>query len=179
VSRPAPVPIRVVLLVGMMGAGKTSVGRATARLLGWPYLDNDDQIRRLAGVAPPEVASRLGVEELHRLERAALEAALEHPGPLVASAAGSVVDDVAWRQRHGPEVLVVWLRARPETLLARVGAGASRRAEARSATWTTSTLARREPALAALADLVIDVDDRSVDRCAAVLVSMIDGRGRG
>ena len=178
-SRTYDVPIRVVLIVGMMGAGKSSVGRATARLLGWPYFDNDDQVRRLAGVASPEVATTLGIEELHRLERAALDAVLAHPGPLVASAAGSVVDDGAWREQHGQGVLVVWLRARPETLLARVGAGASRRADARSATWTTSTLARREPAFAALADLVIDVDERSVDECAAALVAMIVGRGRG
>jgi shikimate kinase len=163
----------------MMGAGKSTMGRATARLLGWPYLDNDDQVRGLAGVAPAEVASTLGIEELHRLERAALGAVLAHPGPLVASAAGSVVDDGAWREPHGRGALVVWLRARPETLLARVGAGASRRADARSATWTTSTLARREPAFAALADLVIDVDERSVDECAAELVALIVGRGRG
>jgi shikimate kinase len=179
VSRPAPGPIRVVLLVGMMGAGKSCVGRATARLLGWPYLDNDDEVRGLAEVAPPEIASTLGIEELHRLERAALDAALAHPGPLVASAAGSVVDDVSWREQHRQDVLVVWLRARPETLLARVGAGASRRADARSVTWTESTLARREPALTALADLVIDVDELGIDECAAALVAMIVGRGRG
>jgi shikimate kinase len=179
VSRTDDVPIRVVLLVGMMGAGKSSVGRATARLLGWPYLDNDEQVRERSGSAAPDVATKLGIEELHRLERAALEATLQHPGPLVASAAGTVVDDGAWREQHGQDVLVVWLRARPETLLARVGAGASRRADATSATWTRSTLARREPALAALADLVIDVDERSVDQCAAALVAMIDGRGRG
>ena len=163
----------------MMGAGKSSVGSATAQLLGWPYLDNDEQVLGLAGIAPPEVASTLGVEKLHQLERAALDAVLAHPGPLVASAAGSVVDDRAWREQHGRGVLVVWLRARPETLLARVGAGAIRRADATSATWTTSTLARREPAFAALADLVIDVDERSVDECAAALVAMIVGRGRG
>jgi shikimate kinase len=97
----------------------------------------------------------------------------------VASAAGSVVDDRAWREQHVRGVLVVWLRARPETLLARVGAGAIRRADATSATWTTSTLARREPAFAALADLAIDVDECSVDECAAALVAMIVGQGRG
>ena len=179
-SHSAPGPIRVALLVGMMGAGKSSVGRATARLLGWPYLDNDDQVRGLAGVAPPEVASTLGIEELHRLERAAFDAVLAHPGPLVASAAGSVVDDVAWRQKPGQDgVLVVWLRARPETLLARVGAGASRRADATSATWTEAALARREPAFAAAADLVLDVDEQAVDECAAALVALIARRRRG
>lgn len=161
----------------MMGAGKSSVGRATARLLGWPYLDNDDQVRGLAGVAPPDVASTLGIEELHRLERAALDAVLAHPGPLVASAAGSVVDDVSWREKPGQDdVLVAWLRARPETLLTRVGAGASRRADARSAPWTEAALARREPAFAAVVDVVLDVDKLSVDECAAALVGVIAGR---
>jgi shikimate kinase len=163
----------------MMGVGKSSVGRATARLLSWPYLDNDDQVRELSGSAPPDVASRLGIDELHRFERAALDAVLAHPGPLVASAAGSVVDDVTWREQHRQAVLVVWLRARPETLLARVGAGASRRTDARSATWTETTLARREPAFAAVADLVLDVDERSVDECAAALVAKIAGLRRG
>lgn len=172
-------PIRMILLVGMMGVGKSSVGRATARLLSWPYVDNDNQVRELSGSAAPEVASTLGIEQLHRLERAALDAVLEHPGPLVASAAGSVVDDNAWRGGRGQDVLVVWLRARPETLLARVGAGASRRADARSATWTEATLARREPAFAAVADLVLDVDERSVDECAAALVAVVAGQRPG
>jgi shikimate kinase len=163
----------------MMGVGKSSVGRATARLLSWPYVDNDNQVRELSGSAAPEVASTLGIEQLHRLERAALDAVLEHPGPLVASAAGSVVDDNAWRGIRGQDVLVVWLRARPETLLARVGAGASRRADARSATWTEATLARREPAFAAVADLVLDVDERSVDECAAALVAVVAGQRPG
>jgi shikimate kinase len=178
VSRAGDDPLRVVLLVGMMGVGKSSVGRATARILGWPYVDNDDQVRELAGIVAPDVASRLGVEALHRYEREALDAVLAHPGPIVASAAGSVVDDVAWRDQAGPDVLVVWLRGRPETLLARIGAGASRRADARSTTWTEATLARREPAFAAIAGLVLDVDERSIDECAAALVGVIAGRSR-
>jgi shikimate kinase len=163
----------------MMGAGKSSVGRAAARILGWPSVDNDEQVRELAGIAPPDVASRLGIQTLHRYEREAFDVVLAHPGPIVASAAGSVVDDVAWRERHRQDVLVVWLRARPETLLARVGAGAGRRADAQSAAWIESTIARRELAFAAIADLVLDVDERSVDECAAALVAMVAGRRRG
>jgi len=164
----------------MMGVGKSSVGREAARLLGWPCLDNDDQVRELAGMASPEIATSQGVEALHRFERDALDAVLAHPGPIVASAAGSVVDDVAWRRQSGQDILVVWLRARPETLLARVGAGADRRAVARSAAWTEVTLARREPAFAAVADIVLDVDELSVDGCAAALVKIVgrDGRRR-
>jgi shikimate kinase len=172
------VAVRVVLLVGMMGVGKSSVGRATARLLSWPYLDNDDQVRALSGSAAPDIASGPGIEELHRLERAALDAVLAQPGPLVASAAGSVIDDVSWRGQ-GQDILVVWLRARPETLLARIGAGANRRVDARSATWTETTLARREPMFAALADLVLDADEQTVDECAVSVVAAIARRRRG
>jgi shikimate kinase len=175
VSRTVDGPIRVVLLVGMMGVGKSSVGRAAALTLGWPYRDNDDQVRHLAGMASPEVAASRGIEALHRFEREALDAVLAHRGQIVASAAGSVVDDIAWRQSAGRHVLVVWLRARPETLLARIGGGASRRVDARSAEWTAATLARREPAFAAIADLVLDVDERSVEECAAALVATVAG----
>jgi hypothetical protein len=65
------------------------------------------------------------------------------------------------------------------TLRARVGAGASRRADARSATWTRATLARREPAFAAVADLVLDIDERSVDECAAALITVLARQRQG
>jgi shikimate kinase len=170
---------RRLVLVGMMGAGKTAVGRAVAAHLGWPFLDNDELVAELAGRPADEVAATRGVGELHRLERLALERVLAHPGPLVASAAGSVVDNTALVSRLHAAATVAWLRARPETLLERVGDGAGRRDDARSATWTRATLARREASFATAADLVIDTDGREVDDIAADLVATVLPEGPG
>lgn len=167
------------VLVGMMGSGKSTAGRAAAERLGWPFLDNDTLVEELAGRPAAEVAATRGVAELHRLERAAVKRVLAHPGPVVASAAGSVVDDAALIARLRAGATVAWLRARPETLLARVGDGAGRRDDARSATWTRATLARREASFAAAADLVVDTDGRAVDDVAADLVAAVLPEGPG
>lgn len=163
------------VLVGMMGAGKSTVGRALAARLGWPYLDNDDLVRELAGTDAPEVAAARGVDELHRLELAALDAALGRPGPLVACAAGFAVTDPRAARLLRERATVAWLRARPETLRARIADGAGRRDEARSDAWLAHTAAEREPAFAAAADIVLDVDDRSVEDLVDELVAWLAG----
>src|SRR3954471_23418666 len=99
-----------VLLVGMMGAGKTTVGHAVADRLGWPYYDNDDLLRRAAGVDTPTVLDKRGEAALRRAESAALTVALTAAGPLVAGVAGGVITDPLDRQRLRGGGFVVWLR---------------------------------------------------------------------
>lgn len=158
----------------MMGAGKTAVGRALAARLGWPYLDNDDLVRELGGEDAPAIAAARGVDALHRVEIAALDDVLRRPGPLVATAAGFAVADepAAHRLREG--ATVAWLRARPETLRARIGDGAGRRDDARSAAWLASTAAGRSAAFAAVADIVVDVDDRSVGEVVDAILDVLE-----
>lgn len=163
------------VLVGMMGAGKSTIGRATAALLGWPYVDNDDLVRELGGAEAPAVAAGRGVDELHRLEIAALEEVLRRPGPLVAGAAGFAVTDPGAARLLRDRATVCWLRAQPATLRRRIGVGAGRRDDARSQAWLAATTAEREPAFAAVADFVLDVDDRSVDDLAADLAARLAG----
>ncbi len=172
--RDAP-PTRLVL-VGMMGAGKSSVGHAVAARLGWPYVDNDDLVRELGGAEAPAIAATRGVDKLHRIELAALEDVLGRPGPLVASAAAFAVADPQAALLLRERATVCWLRARPETLRARIGDGAGRRDDARSAAWLAATAAERELAFAKAADLVLDVDDRSVEDLAADLVAELVAR---
>jgi shikimate kinase len=161
------------ILVGMMGAGKTAVGKAVADRLGWPYLDNDNLVGEAAGVDAPELAASRGVEELHRVEVAVAEAVLGRPGPLVAGVAGYCVTDPRVVRLLRERARVAWLRARPATLRARIGGGAGRRDDARSLAWIEVTVADREAAFAAVADLVVDVDDRDVAGVAGEIAAWI------
>lgn len=168
-----PRPVRV-LLIGMMGAGKTTVGRALAARTGWPYIDNDELVGQAAGVPTPELLVH-GEQALRAAESAALQAVLALPPPLVGSVAGGVVtrDEDRARLRAGGSV-VVWLRAAIDTLARRVGSGAGRAwLQPDPAAALRRLAADREPRYAELAALVVDVDtlrpDQVVDRILAGL----------
>jgi shikimate kinase len=162
-----------ILLIGMMGAGKTSVGRRLASRLGRPFLDNDTLVRDATGREPAEIDATDGEDALHDAEIRAFRAALGRPGPAVIAVAGAIVDAPAERGRLATAGTVVWLRARPETLRARIGSGAGRRHDATDLAWLTARAGARGPGYLAVADLIVDVDqgsaDDAVDRILAEL----------
>ncbi|CAB4733341.1 MAG: hypothetical protein F2690_04980 [Actinobacteria bacterium] len=82
---------RRVILVGAMGAGKTTIGRLIAAELSWPYIDNDYEMSKMASLSIKELSS-LDVPTLHLLEEKYLKDVLSRPGPLVAGAAASAAD---------------------------------------------------------------------------------------
>jgi shikimate kinase len=153
-------PDRIVLL-GMMGAGKSSVGAALSRRTGWPYLDNDRLVRETTGRAPEVIDAQDGEAALHAAESAALHAALARPGPMIVGAAAMVVDDSASVARLRALPGVVYLRARAETLRSRIGSGAGRRDEAVEPGWLEARLARRDARYRDLAALTIETDQRT------------------
>ena len=149
-----------ILLLGMMGAGKTTIGRELARRTGWPFLDNDALVRELTGREPKAIDAEDGEDALHEAEIAALRAALSRSGPAVIAVAGAIVDDAAASaELRASAAHVVWLRARPETLRGRIGGGAGRRADARDLGWLAEKAAVREPRYRAIADQIIDIED--------------------
>jgi shikimate kinase len=168
-------PVDRIVLVGMMGAGKSTVGRALAATLGWPLLDNDALIRAATGRDGPSLFREEGEDALHRAERAALLEAIGRSGPAVITAAGSVVDESALRAGLVP-AHVVWLRAAPATLQRRIGAGSGRRGDAVDAAWLRALAERREPLYREIADHVVDVDDRSVGQVVEEIVGEIRRR---
>jgi shikimate kinase len=167
-----------VLLVGLMGSGKTVVGQALAARLGWPYIDNDDVVRDLTGTAKESLVEQAGEHGLRVAEAAVVAPLLARDGPFVAGLPAGVVLDPAVRARLGAkpdDAVLVWLRARIPTLVQRLAADPQDRP------WLTGDLetavrelaAGREPHFADLADLTVDVDRGSPDELAATIADRL------
>lgn len=150
----------------MMGAGKTTIGTALSRLLGWRYLDNDELVARVAGKDTRRVLAEDGVHALRRIESAALDIALSDGGPLIAGCAAGVVTDPLDLRRLHDGGYVVWLRA-DLTVLARRVTGTDR-------PWLTGSpehamralYAGREALYTTACSLVIDVDQTTPEQAA-------------
>lgn len=152
--------VRHVVLVGLMGAGKTTVGRALAARLGWPFSDSDMVLEAAGGATAREVDRDLGTNRLHRLEAVHLRRALAAPERTVIAAAASVAEDPASvAALEAPELLVVWLRGSVDTLVGRFAGGPHRPLHAADPeTMFREQEASRGPVFERLADFVVDVD---------------------
>jgi len=167
-----------ILLVGMMGAGKTTIGRLVAGRLGWRYRDSDADVEQTTGLRVPELFARDGEAAFRRAESAVLADACAQSEPSVVSVAGGAVLDPENRRLIAASGTVVWLRARPETLARRVGDGAGRPLlddDPKSA--LVRLVAERAPHYAEVADLVIDVDHLSPAAVADRIVDAVAGTG--
>jgi len=163
-----------VLLVGMMGSGKSTIGLLLAERLGVPYVDNDEQVREATGRTVPQIAQAEGLAGVRAAEADYLRALLAHPDPMVAGVPAGVVLDPALRALLRAEGFTVWLRARPATLAARVGAGAGRPWLAGDPERVLATMdAERADLYAESARLVVDVDDLTAEQVTDQIVAAI------
>jgi shikimate kinase len=163
-----------VLLIGMMGAGKSTTGHLLAMRLGWPFLDSDDEVIRTTGRTVPEIWKADGEAAFRAEESRVLAAATTSDGPVVIGVAGGAVLDPENQARIRKAGLVVWLRADVAVLAERVGDGVGRPLlEGGPAAAIRRLSAARAPIYADLADLTFDVDRMSppqvVDRIVAAL----------
>lgn len=110
---------RVLVLVGMPGAGKSSVGRRLAKRLDLPFFDADDEIEKAAGMTIPEIFASRGEAEFRIGERRVL-ARLLQGGPAVIATGGGAFMNEETRAGVKSNGLSVWLRADLPTLLRRV-----------------------------------------------------------
>ena len=151
-----------ILLVGMMGAGKTTVGRALARRLGYRYRDSDHHVEQRTGMTVREIFETEGEPAFRAHEKAALHEALADGGPAVVSVAGGAVLDAENRRLLRRSGLVVWLRASPATLARRVmGADHRPLLGEDPLKALTELYPGRAPLYEEVADLVVDTDERT------------------
>jgi len=150
------------ILVGMMGAGKTTVGRLLSERLGWRYLDSDAQVAAETGYSVPALFAERGEAAFRAEESRVLAEALSGTGPVVVSAAGGVVLSTANRDLLVRSGTVVWLRADPRVLARRVGSGEGRPLLDDDPATALAELDRvRRPLYASVAAVTVDVDELS------------------
>jgi len=111
---------RRIALVGLRGAGKSTVGRLLAAALEAPFVELDERVERLAGMSLGEIFDLHGEEHFHRLEREALEAVLAADARTVLATGGSIVASTDTFARLRSTCRTVWLRAAPAEHFQRV-----------------------------------------------------------
>lgn len=167
------------VLVGPMGAGKTTLGRRIARARGMAFVDLDREIETRAGVDIPTIFANEGEAGFRRREREALAAALAGPGCVLATGGGAVLDadNRALMRRRG---FVVHLQIEVEAQLARLAGDRSRpliAGDDREAV-LRRLAAERAPLYAEVADLNLPATGDAPDTAATRLADMLDARWR-
>jgi len=165
---------RGVVLVGFMGSGKSSVGRALARRFGAPFVDVDERIESAAGCRVRDLFGREGEPAFRVREKTALRDVLSVKGCVIATGGGAFSDEEnrALLRSYAP---VVYLEAAVETLLARLAGDLGRpllRGGDREAV-VRELLSRREPGYRT-ADVTVRTDGRTVKEVAGQVADWID-----
>lgn len=148
---------RSIVLVGMMGAGKSSIGRRLASRLGIPFIDADTEIESAAGMTIPEIFEKHG-EPYFRAGEARVIARLLDNGPQVLATGGGAVMDSQTRALIGQKGISIWLKADIEVLLKRT----KRRNDRPLAEKIKDLLPVREP-IYAQANIIIQSRDEPHD----------------
>ena len=168
-----PRPSERIALVGLRGAGKSTIGRRLARELDAPFVELDARVEEVAGMELAEIFEIHGQEAFHRFEAEALELVLAEGERQVLAAGGSIVSSPANFQRLRETCRTVWLRAAPREHFERVteqGDARPMRNRPRAMEELRSLLDEREP-LYSLCEVTIDTTGRSLEDIRSEVVT--------
>jgi shikimate kinase len=172
-------PVRSIVLIGLMGAGKTSIGRRLAKRFGIAFVDTDDEIVKAAGCSVEEIFTRYGEPAFRDCERRVIARLLAESPRVVATGGGAFLDPNT-REHIRARGVSVWLKAELDVLV--------RRTEGRSGRPLLNTgdprtilerlMAARYP-LYALADITVETEDVPIERTVGKVAAAIAGYSPG
>lgn len=174
-----PAVERTIVLVGMMGAGKTAVGRRLAAELGWPFADADQEIEAAAGTTIANIFAELGEAAFRRSERQVIARLLEADRCVVALGGGAFMDPDT-RALVRARAISVWLRADVDTLARRTARRTDRPLlRAGDPRATLATLLEQRTPVYAEADIIVESSRGSVRAVVRRILERLAGRSRG
>jgi shikimate kinase/3-dehydroquinate synthase len=172
-SLPDTLAGRTIVLVGLMGAGKTSIGRRLAARLGLPFRDADQEIEMAAGCSIPEIFSRFGEAAFRDGERRVIRRLLAGD-PMVLAYGGGAFMDSQTREATRSEAISVWLRCPLPTLVRRVASRDNRPLLAgRDREETLRALMDARYPVYAEADLIVDCGDEPPDHTTGQVMNAL------
>lgn len=167
-----------IVMVGLMGAGKTSIGRALARYLGIPFVDSDKEIEKAAGCSVVDIFSLYGEQEFRRVEEKVIERLLETP-PLVkviSTGEGAFITDSV-REMVLKNAMTIWLKADLELLVKRTNFRHTRpqllNTDSRQ---ILAQLIKERYDIYALADIMVETKDENIHKTLNKVLGAIENQ---
>ena len=166
---------RAIVLVGMMGSGKSSVGKRLAARLGLPFVDADTEIETAAGMTIPEIFAQRGETGFRNGERRVISRILITRAPLVLATGGGAYMNAETRARIADLGISVWLKAEPDVLMRRVRKRSNRPLLQTADPEATlrAMLTEREPVYA-VSDLTLVSRDEPIDVVVSAAITALD-----
>lgn len=173
----------VITLIGYRGTGKSTAGLRLAERLGWSFVDADPEIEQRAGKSIAAIFASDGEDRFRNLEEEVLREQLRGEQRVLATGGGAILREAnrTAMQLAGP---VVWLRAEPETLTARLAAdpaSASRRPALQGVDFlseVSEVMAAREPLYRAAASYAVTTEGKTVDQIVDEILAVLQMQGR-
>jgi shikimate kinase len=179
---PGPIP-RSIVLVGLMGAGKTCIGRDLALRLHHPFVDVDNEIEAAAGCSIEDIFRLYGEKEFRDGERRVMTRLLDGPMRVLATGGGAFMDPET-RGRIAERAISIWLRADLDLLVSRVGRRSNRPLlKGKNARQVLSKLIEERYPVYAEADITVDsgreAPELTVERVMSELADFLEAHGAG
>ena len=161
------------MLIGLMGSGKTVIGRMLAQSLGWAFVDSDKQIEDESNLRISDIFDLYGEPKFREMERRIISGLIDQPGTII-SVGGGAFCQPEIRQLAKGQVTTIWLRAQPAELLSRMDNLASRPLLAGDNPLATlERLHKERYDDYSKADIVVDTDGLSLRQSLAKITDAI------